>query len=67
MAHIAGSNEPILQHGCRCGRGESGDLHVSHALDWNFTGIGDARMLVHLGSIGHLNVQLIAGPDQEAF
>jgi hypothetical protein len=67
MPHIVGGNEPILQNYSSCGWRESGDLHISCSLNWNFTGIGDARMLVHLRSVGHPNVQLIAGTDQEAF
>jgi hypothetical protein len=58
-----GGNEPILYRGRRIGRCKSGDLHISYSLDWNFTGIRNPGMLLHLRSVGNLDVQLIAGAN----
>ena len=67
MAHILGSNQPILQNNSGRGRRESRNMHISYSHDWNLAGICDAGMLVHLRSIGNLDVQLVAGADKEAF
>jgi hypothetical protein len=63
MPHEVGGNEPILYRGRRIGRCKSGDLHISYSLDWNFTGIRNPGMLLHLRSVGNLDVQLIAGAN----
>ncbi len=66
VPHVAGGDQPVLDRDPGLGRRHSRDLYVSRAFDGNLAGIGDPGMLLHFRSIGHLNVQLIAGADEKA-